>query len=218
MGASLIPARAVGGDLYDFLLVDDRLWFIVADAAGKGVSAALFMAVTRTLFRAVTQDAASVGSVLERMNTELARDNERQFFVTAVVGRLDLRTGVLTYANAGHPAPLHVGRSGAPTALEGTESGAALGIIEGISYAEATITLGPGDLLLTFTDGVTEAINTRNELYSDARLQASLAASAGRPAAKMVESIVEGVNAFASGQPQEDDITVLAVRYVGDGR
>ncbi len=109
MGASLIPARAVGGDLYDFLLVDEMLWFIVADAAGKGVSAALFMAVTRTLFRAVTQGAASVGTVVERLNTELARDNERQFFVTALVGRLDLRTGELTYANAGHPAPLHIG-------------------------------------------------------------------------------------------------------------
>ena len=101
-----MPARAVGGDLYDFLLVDDMLWFIVADAAGKGVSAALFMAVTRTLFRAVAQNAQTVGAVAERMNTELARDNERQFFVTAIVGRLDLGTGVLTYANAGHPAPL----------------------------------------------------------------------------------------------------------------
>ncbi len=106
MGAALLPARAVGGDLYDFLLVDQALWFIVADAAGKGVSAALFMAVTRTLFRAVAQSAQTVGSVAERMNIELARDNERQFFVTAVVGRLDLATGVLTYANAGHPAPL----------------------------------------------------------------------------------------------------------------
>ena len=214
MGASLIPARAVGGDLYDFLTVDEMLWFIVADAAGKGVSAALFMAVTRTLFRAVTQGAASVGTVVERLNTELARDNERQFFVTAVVGRLDLRSGELTYANAGHPAPLHVGGSG-PKALDGAESGPALGIIEGMTYAEASHRLQPGELLLIFTDGVTEAINSRNELYGDARLVASVRGAATRPAGRIVEAVVEAVNAFAGGQPQEDDITVLALRYLG---
>jgi len=222
MGAALIPARAVGGDLYDFLLVDGMLWFIVADAAGKGVSAALFMAVTRTLFRAVAQGALPVGAVVERMNNELARDNERQFFVTAIVGRLDLASGELTYANAGHPAPLHVsGEPGdgsperGPTALDGSGSGVALGIIEGAPYTEATTTLGRGDVLLLFTDGVTEAINVRNELYSDARLAASFTAAANRPVLKIVEAIVGGVNQFAGGQPQEDDITVLAVRYLG---
>jgi sigma-B regulation protein RsbU (phosphoserine phosphatase) len=100
-------------------------------------------------------------------------------------------------------------------ALDGAGSGAALGIIEGMTYPEAKLRLAPGDLLLVFTDGVTEAINDRNELYSDARLEASFAAIAGRPAARIVETIVEGVNAFAGGQPQEDDITVLALRYLG---
>lgn len=222
MGAALIPARAVGGDLYDFLLVDRMLWFIVADAAGKGVSAALFMAVTRTLFRAVAQDARSVGAVVERMNNELARDNEQQFFVTAVVGRLDLASGELTYANAGHPAPLHVkgGHSvatleTASAALDGAGSGVALGIIEGAPYTEARLTLGRGDVLLLFTDGVTEAINGRSELYSDARLAASFTAAATKPVGVLVDAIVDGVNRFAGGQPQEDDITVLAFRYLG---
>ena len=223
MAAALIPARAVGGDLYDFLLVDGSLWFIVADAAGKGVSAALFMAVTRTLFRAVAQNADSVGSVIERMNDELVRDNERQFFVTAVVARLDLSSGELSYANAGHPAALHVrsasGSSPAaenvPTALDGAGSGVALGIVEGATYPEARTTLRRGDVLLLFTDGVTEAINARNQLYSDARLAASLTAAAGQPVRRIVEAIVAGVNRFAGGQPQEDDITVLALRYLG---
>jgi sigma-B regulation protein RsbU (phosphoserine phosphatase) len=214
MGATLIPARAVGGDLYDFLLLDQMLWFIVADAAGKGVSAALFMAVTRTLFRAVAQDATSVGAVVERMNTELARDNERQFFVTAVVGRLDLRTGQLTYANAGHPAPLHARGGSRPAALGAAGTGVALGIIEGATYTEAAINVTPGDVLLVFTDGVTEAINDGSELYSDARLEASFTAVAARPAAAIVDAVVEGVTRFAGGHPQEDDITVLALRYV----
>jgi sigma-B regulation protein RsbU (phosphoserine phosphatase) len=138
------------------------------------------------------------------------------------VGRLDLASGELTYANAGHPAPLHVsgeprdaGPGRGPTALDGSGTGVALGIIEDASYTEATTTLGRGDVVLLFTDGVTEAINVRNELYSDARLAASFTAAADRPVLKIVETIVGGVNQFAGGQPQEDDITVLAVRYLG---
>lgn len=215
MGATLIPARAVGGDLYDFLLVDQMLWFIVADAAGKGVSAALFMAVTRTLFRAVAQDAATVASVMRRMNVELARDNERQFFVTAIIGRLDLRTGELAYANAGHPQPLHAKAGMNPRAVDGVESGIALGIMDDAAYSEGRAILDRGDVLLLFTDGVTEAINGRSELYSDARLEASFSATAAHPVREIVEGLVEGVNAFAGGQPQEDDITVLAFRYLG---
>ncbi len=108
LAARLIPARAVGGDLYDYFVTGDTLWFIVADAAGKGVSAALFMAVTRTLFRAIVDDDARVGAVVGRMNAELARENERQFFVTALAGCLDLPSGELTFTNAGHLHPLRI--------------------------------------------------------------------------------------------------------------
>ena len=170
MAATLIPARAVGGDLYDFLLIDDALWFVVADAAGKGVSAALFMAVTRTLFRAVAHDSATVGSVTARMNAELARDNEGQFFVTTLVGRLDLSSGRLSYSNAGHPPPLRVSASGGVEPLASVESGIALGILEDATYEEGDLQLARGELLLLFTDGVTEAINGSGELFSDARL------------------------------------------------
>jgi serine phosphatase RsbU (regulator of sigma subunit) len=215
MGAALIPARAVGGDLYDFLIVDDRLWFIVADAAGKGVSAALFMAVTRTLFRAVAHSEATVASVVTRMNAELARDNERQFFVTAFVGRLDLRSGELAYASAGHPPPLRVSGRAAPRSLDAVEGGIALGILEDAVYEEGRVALAPGDVLLMFTDGVTEAINSSGELFSEARLHESLAAGSMRPAPEIVRNLVEAVNTFAAGQPQEDDITVLALRYRG---
>ncbi len=215
MAATIIPARAVGGDLYDFLLIDDALWFVIADAAGKGVSAALFMAVTRTLFRAVAQGGATVRSVTARMNAELARDNEGQFFVTTLVGRLDLSSGRLSYSNAGHPPPLRVSASGGVEPLASVESGIALGILEDATYEEGDLQLEPGELLLLFTDGVTEAINGSGELFSDARLIDALRETGVKPVAEIVHHIVEAVNGFAAGAPQEDDITVLALRYIG---
>lgn len=215
LAAALIPARAVGGDLYDFLIVDDALWFIVADAAGKGVSAALFMAVTRTLFRALAQSHTTVSSVAARMNVELARDNERQFFVTALVGRLDLASGELAYANAGHLRPLHASAAQAPRTLDAAAGGIALGILEDAVYDEGHMTLARGDVLLFVTDGVTEAIDGTGQLFSDARLNHSFAENTARPASEIVTRLVDTVNAFATGVPQEDDITVLALRYRG---
>jgi sigma-B regulation protein RsbU (phosphoserine phosphatase) len=215
MAAVLVPARAVGGDLYDFLLIEDALWFIVADAAGKGVSAALFMAVTRTVFRAVAQRVASVAAVLTHMNVELARDNERQFFVTAIVGRLDLMSGELTYGNAGHPLPLLAPGGVEPRPLEPTDGGVALGIVEDAAYSERHLALCAGDVLLAFTDGVTDAIDKDGALFSDARLQETFAARAAGPISLIPSGLVEAVTTFAAGQPQEDDITILALRYNG---
>ncbi|HEY0872193.1 MAG TPA: SpoIIE family protein phosphatase [Vicinamibacterales bacterium] len=213
IAASLIPARAVGGDLYDFFVTGDVLWFIVADAAGKGVSAALFMAVTRTLFRAIAAASAGVGSVMGRMNGELARDNERQFFVTALVGRVDLRSGGVTLASAGHPAPLLLAGGRRARPVDDLESGIALGILEQASYAETHLRLAPGDLMLLYTDGVTEAVDGRGALFGDARLQANVSDHADLPAAEIVSRLVGAVNSYAAGVPQEDDITVLALRY-----
>ncbi|CAN5548829.1 hypothetical protein BH23ACI1_BH23ACI1_29910 [soil metagenome] len=213
LAARLIPARAVGGDLYDFLVLGEAVWFIVADAAGKGVSAALFMAVTRTLFRAIARDDITVSTVIERMNAELARDNDRQVFVTALVGRLSLDTGELVCCNAGHH-PIHrIAGDGSVQPLAGDCGGIALGILEDATYQEARATIEPGDTLLLFTDGVTEAINGSGELFSDARLLHALDSCAGRPAAAIVDRILEAVNAFADGTPQEDDITLMALRY-----
>jgi serine phosphatase RsbU (regulator of sigma subunit) len=215
MAARLIPARAVGGDLYDFLLIGDALWFVIADAAGKGVSAALFMAVTRTLFRAVAQDVDSVSGVASRMNAELARDNDGQFFVTAFVGRIDLASGRVTYCNGGHPPPLRVSPDGSVQPEAAVESGIAFGVIEDAQYQEGILDLAAGDLLILFTDGVTEAINGSGELFGDPRLHAVAHDCAAAPAAALVDTIVDAVTAFAAGAPQEDDITVLALRYRG---
>jgi sigma-B regulation protein RsbU (phosphoserine phosphatase) len=213
MAAALIPARAVGGDLYDFLVSGDNLWFIVADAAGKGVGAALFMAVTRTLFRAVAHGDTTVAAAVSRMNKELARDNERQFFVTALVGRLALGSGELTFCNAGHPRMLHAGAGSRVEALGSADADVALGVLDSATYGEARMRLAPGDVVLLFTDGVTEAINSRNELFSDDRLLRAFGEAVGRPANEIVDHVVGTVRAFAGATPQEDDITLLALRY-----
>lgn len=216
MAASLIPARAVGGDLYDFLVAGDSLWFVVADAAGKGVSAALFMAVTRTLFRAIAHGDTSVSSVVERMNAELARDNEQQLFVTALVGRIVLASGELTICGAGHPPPLHAARGGRPSPLP-VAAGIALGVVDEAAYEETRIVLAAGDTLLLFTDGVPEAVNSAAELFSDARLLREFSGCCGAPPSEIIERIVGAVNRFAAGTQQEDDITVMALRYLGPG-
>jgi serine phosphatase RsbU (regulator of sigma subunit) len=210
--AALIPARAVGGDLYDFFVTGHSLWFIVADAAGKGVSAALFMAVTRTLFRAIAQDDVAVATVVEKMNAELARDNERQFFVTALVGRMDLQSGEVTLVSAGHPAPLH-GSSTLPPRVLPMANGVSLGILEDACYAEVRLMLAHGDVLVLFTDGVTEAVNNSGALFGDKRLLETFRAHAVKSSSEIVTNVVAAVNDYASGAPQEDDITVLALRY-----
>jgi serine phosphatase RsbU (regulator of sigma subunit) len=213
IAASLIPARAVGGDLYDFFVTGGALWFIIADAAGKGVSAALFMAVTRTLFRAIAAPGAEVAAVVAHMNNELARDNERQFFVTALVGRLDLGSGHVTLVGAGHPAPLVLAGGKRARPIDDLDSGIALGILEGAAYRETHLRLAPSDVMLLYTDGVTEAIDAHGALFGDARLQANVSEHAALPAAEIVSRLVGAVNSYASGVPQEDDITVLAFRY-----
>lgn len=214
LAARLIPARAVGGDLFDYFVTGDRLWFIVADAAGKGVSAALFMAVTRTLFRAIVHDDARVGAVVGRMNAELARDNERQFFVTALAGCLELRTGELTFTNAGHLPPLRLQASAAIASLETASTGIALGILDEVEYEETTVLLTPGDLLVVITDGVTEAIDQGSRMFTDARLLDTVRQLHGRAADEVAAGVVTAVTGFAAGAPQEDDITVLALRYL----
>ena len=213
IAATLLPARAVGGDLYDFQLIDDQLWFTIADAAGKGVSAALYMAVTRTLFRGLVSREATVGEMLHRMNEELARDNDAQFFVTAFVGCLDLATGTVTYATAGHPPPLR--RSAVGIEALAVAPGISLGILPGAAYHPARVTLATGDCLLLFSDGVTEAIDSRGRLFGDQRLLEIGRAGGDEPAQATVDRVIAALNEFSAGTSQEDDITLLVIRYRG---
>lgn len=214
LAARLIPARSVGGDLYDFADQGNCLWFLIADVAGKGVGAALFMAVTKTLFRATIQPEATPSQVISRMNSELCRDNERCLFVTAFLGRLDLQTGELRYSNAGHNRPYRLGRDGSlQSASDGC--GMALAISAGESYPEGRLQLIPGEGLYLYTDGVTEALDKGDAEFSLARLEAQLRAAGAAKAHDIVEGTVAAVRAFVGDAPQSDDLTVLALRYGG---
>jgi len=212
LGAEMHPARAVGGDLYDFFTVGGDLWFILGDVAGKGVGAALFMAVAKTLFRALVGPESNLADVMTRLNRELARDNDRQTFVTAFAGRV--RAGpepVLEFANAGHNLPLLL-HAGGVRVLDDESGGPVLGILDGVPYTSARVPFGPGSGLVVYTDGVTEARSAAGAMYGDEALLRCAAACATAPAAEIVRAVVKDVAAFAAGAAQEDDITVLVLR------
>ncbi|MCL4807376.1 MAG: SpoIIE family protein phosphatase [Thermoanaerobaculia bacterium] len=209
---TLRPAKTVGGDLYDFRLDGDRLWFVVGDVSGKGVPAALFMAVTKVLFGASVEVETSPAAVMARVNRALCRENGQSLFVSAFLGRLDVATGELEYANAGHNRPYLLGKDGAVSALAAGTS-LVLAVNEDFEYRTERVRLDPGDGVFLFTDGVTEAINERDELFSESRLEAYLASANGRSATDLVEGAVRALDAFAGRAPQFDDITALSIRF-----
>ncbi len=212
--ATLVPAKEVGGDLYDFFFLDDdHLCFAVADVSGKGVPASLFMAVTKTLFKSTAGNGGTPGEILARLNAEICRDNESCMFVTFFCAILNIRTGQVDYSNGGHNLPYHLHRGGV-SPLENT-GGRALGVVEQSPYASARMVLGPGDSLLLYTDGVTEAMDPSDTLYSDQRLERFLASNRGSSPRQIIGDLVSDVRHFASEAPQSDDITVLALLYFG---
>ncbi|HET9264672.1 MAG TPA: SpoIIE family protein phosphatase [Vicinamibacterales bacterium] len=214
--AMLEPAKAVGGDFYDFLLFDDEeLYVVIGDVSGKGVPASLFMAVTLTLFRSSVRRGLGPGALLTKLNRDLCVDNVSSLFVTVFCARLDVRNGALVFSNGGHNPPYHVAAGGvSPLPLRG---GPVLGVIDQTIYAEDSVTLAPGDTLVLFTDGITEATNSADELYGDDRLRASLDGHRAARAAGIVSETAADVRRFAGGAPQSDDQTMLVVRYHGPG-
>lgn len=213
MFAHMIPATEVGGDFYDyFWLTDTQLGVVIADVSGKGVPAALFMAVARTLLRAIAPAATGPAECLALANDLLSQDNDATMFVTLFYGVLDTRTGMLTYANGGHPAPYLLAADGTVATVPGT-GGIALGVIDGLAYAARAVQLAPGTTLLLYTDGVTEAFDPQGDAFGDARLAALLANLAGCGVETLLDRLVDGVHAFADGAPQSDDITCLGVRF-----
>ncbi|HKX50629.1 MAG TPA: SpoIIE family protein phosphatase [Candidatus Binatia bacterium] len=212
--ATLVPAKEVGGDLYDFFFIDDdHLCFAVGDVSGKGVPASLFMAVTKTLFRATAGNGGSPGEILARLNTEICRDNESCMFVTFFCGILNIHTGEVHYSNAGHNLPFYLSRDGV-SPLENF-GGISLGLVEGSPYATGRMVLRPGDDLLLYTDGVTEAMDLAKTLYSDERLEQFLGTNRSSAPRQIIGDLVSDVRHFAGQAPQSDDITVLALRYFG---
>ena len=212
--AALVPAKEVGGDLYDFFFIDDEhLCFAVGDVSGKGVPASLFMAVTKTLFRATAGNVGSPSEILARLNNDICRDNESGMFVTFFCGILNVRTGQVDYSNGGHNLPYYLHYDGV-SPLENF-GGRSLGLMERSPYASGRMVLRPGETLLLYTDGVTEAMNLSRTLYSDERLEQFLGTNRGSAPRQIIDDLISDVRHFAGEAPQSDDITVLALHYFG---
>jgi phosphoserine phosphatase RsbU/P len=213
LGATLVPARAVGGDLFDHFRDGSRVFFLVGDVSGKGVPAALFMARTKTVFEAVAAREEDPGRVLDRVNRSLCRDNDAGMFVTAVVGALDLAGGELAFALAGHEPPVLVPADGPPEAL-GAEGGRVLGLIEESEFPVNRLRLGHGDAVVLYTDGVSEAQDPGGGFFGVERLVAVAAARRREAASALTEGVLGAVRAFAGAAPQSDDITILTLRLL----
>ncbi len=215
--ASMTPARAVGGDFYDYFLIDkDRLGFVIGDVSGKGVPSALFMAVCRTLIKATARDVASPEACLERVNRVLASEGVPSMYVTVFYGVLDTRTGHVAFCNAGHNPPYVLRADGAVEPLAQT-GGMVVGLFESAAYEAGHIVLGPGDGVFAYTDGVTEACNAAEEEFSPARLLLCLARCGRLGLDDVIRTVGEELAEFVGEAPQADDITMLALRYLAPG-
>ncbi len=213
--AILDPAKEVGGDFYDYYALDaDHIFLVIGDVAGKGVPASLVMAVTMTLFKAYARPDRGPAEVAAKVNAKLAHDNDSGLFVTAFCAVLDLGTGTLRYANAGHNPPL-VLRRDQITDFVPRVGGVVLGAIPEAIYRTGTLTLAPGEALVLYTDGVTEAMDINRALFGNERLLEVCRAYRNCYPKAVVEGVFEAVRAYAGDAPQSDDITLLAVRYLG---
>jgi len=216
--AMMEPAKQVGGDLYEVLRVDeDHVVVVIGDVSGKGIPAALFMAVTVTLIRSMARQLLRPEEILSRLNDELAAQNPRGMFVTVACLVIDLRTGRITGASAGHNALLLVRPTGALQPVF-PSSGMVAGLFPDRPITSESLQLKAGDTLVMFTDGVTDAANPDQESFGDDRLMDCLANDLKGSARDTVEKVAGAVRAFSAGAPQFDDITILAVRYAPEGR
>jgi len=217
LDAWLEPARTVGGDFYDCFMVDrHRLFFVVADVSGKGLPSSLFMALSKSLLKSIALRAENLdpGAILMRASAEINRDNPESLFVTAFAGILDVRTGALAFCNAGHEPPFACVPGGVLEILEHS-GGPPLCVIEGFEYPSGHRAMAPGEWLCVVTDGITEAMNPRGELYGAARLKSLLGRLGSAAPGEIVAAIGGDVRQFAGTGEQSDDLTLLCVRWNG---
>jgi serine phosphatase RsbU (regulator of sigma subunit) len=215
--AIMEPAKAVGGDLYDFFLIDDRrLFFLIGDVSDKGVPSALFMAIVRTLFKTtMLTSRLPLALAMNAVNRFLVENNPQAMFVTIFAGILDTRTGRIEYCDGGHEPPFLVRRGGAVELLS-KEGGLALGLLEDFVYRPGAFQLHPNDALVLYTDGVTEAMNAESAMFSNEQIEAMLASIADDATPEEVtRRILAAVHDFTGLAPQSDDITLLAIRWLG---
>ncbi len=215
LNALLEPAREVGGDFYDFFFLDDdHLCLAVADVSGKGVPAALLMAVTRSFLRSLAREGGGPAEILAKVNEELAADNEECMFVTMFLALVDVRTGAVAYASAGHNRPFVVNGAGRATQVPRVR-GVALGAKVGMEYAEGVLTLAPADTLFLYTDGVSEAMDAHDEVFGEERLGTELERICAGTCGDVLEELLAALGRHAAGVEQWDDITMVAFRYLG---
>jgi sigma-B regulation protein RsbU (phosphoserine phosphatase) len=211
--ATLDPAKAVGGDLYDFFYLDkDHLCIAIGDVAGKGVPASLFMMVTRTLLRAKAVAGTPIHQVIGSINHELCQDNPSEMFVTFFAGIVDLKTGEMEFCNAGHNYP-YILSNGEEIRQLKVRNGLPLGIFETAEYTSGTFTFKPTEILVLTTDGITDALNLSNDFFGEAKLAASLTLLANKSTRSLTELLIGELKRFSSGAEQADDITILALQY-----
>jgi len=213
--AYMSAAKYVGGDFYDFFTIDDdRLGFVIADVSGKGVPAAIFMAISRTVIRAIALSENSASICMTRANEILCKESVNDMFVTVFYGILNIHTGVVTYSNAGHNPPVLIKHDKTVSFIPLTGD-RILGAMSDSEYHEKEFVLTPGDSLFLYTDGITEAKNKANELYGEKRLLQNCLELTGKSSKEIVERITETVGEFVVGAIQSDDITILTISYKG---
>ncbi len=212
--ATMTPAKEVGGDFYDFFLVDDdHLALVIADVSGKGVPAALFMMISKTLIKSAAQNRLSPHAVLEQVNNQLCENNDAEMFVTVWLGILEISTGKMLCANAGHEYPAIKRGDGAFELLR-DRHGFVLAAMENTRFHEYEVDLEPGDAIFVYTDGVAEATNANNELFGTDRMLEALNAKPHSDCEDLLRNVHKGINTFVSGAPQFDDITMLSLKLL----
>jgi sigma-B regulation protein RsbU (phosphoserine phosphatase) len=210
--ASLTSAKEVGGDLYDFFIQDEKLYFIIGDVSGKGVPASLFMAVTRSLFRTIASHLSNPAEIVTSLNESISETNEANMFVTLFIGILDLKTGLLRYCNAGHNPPVILFPTGEVLLMD-VKPNMVVGIVSGYSYHSQEIILSQGQSLFLYTDGLTEAENPAQELFSEKRLLEELKLCTTHSAKQIIGHLKQQVKQFTAGAEQSDDLTMLVICY-----
>ena len=212
----MLPAKEVGGDFYDFFKIDnDHLCVVVGDVSGKGVPASLFMMVSRIILRTMLKNQKNVVRTFNSTNYALAKRNKLNMFVTVWMGVIDLRSGHVEFASAGHNPPAVRHEDGTVEFIP-SKSDLVMAAMDNIIYKQQTFDLKPGDTLFLYTDGVTEATNGNNELFGDARLLAALAKGKDQTTADICKFVKKEIDSFVQGAPQFDDITMMGVKYIGN--
>lgn len=214
--AILRPAKEIGGDLYDYMTIGDKLYFVIADVSGKGVPAALVMAITMGMFRSLARNELSPGQIISGINDTIAENNDSNMFVTMFVGVIDLTSGRMAYCNAGHTPPMIIDGNGV-TELP-VDHNLAMGIFAGKQFTEQECDNVKGKTIFTYTDGVTEAEDVENRLFGENRLIETLAHTAGMTANKTIECVDHAVAQHVNGALQSDDLTILCIKLPGNNR